>query len=65
MGLIRIVRAGTKVKTGFMATRDEHGRFVPLNTPNQKSDGIFLHNGQVGDWVFMQTGNNPSNVQDN
>jgi hypothetical protein len=65
MSLIRIVRAGSKVKVGFMGTRDQHGRYVPLNTPNQKSDGIFLANAQIGDWVVMQTGNNPTNVQDN
>lgn len=64
MSLIRIVRAGSKVKAGFMGTRDSHGRYVPLTTPNQKSDGVFLNNAQIGDWVFMQTGN-PTRVDDN
>jgi len=64
MSPVRMVRAGSKVKVGFMGTRDQHGRYVPITMPEQKSDGIFLSNAAIGDWVLLLT-RTPTNVGDN
>jgi hypothetical protein len=64
MQLVRMVRAGATVKVGLMGTRDQHGRYVPLKSSNQKSDGIFLNGGAIGDWVMLLTAK-PSNPDDN
>ena len=64
MQLIRMVRAGATVKVGFVGTRDKHGRYIPLKTLDQKSDGIFLNSGSIGDWVMLLTAK-PANPDDN
>jgi hypothetical protein len=65
MQTVRLVRAGATVKVGLMSMRDRHGRYVALPpTSKIESQGIFLTNGLIGDWVMLLVAQ-PGNIQEN